>query len=435
MTDTTLSERLESYTARDVLGLLRTLLVVLIVVPFVIYAVPQVVGADQSYVVMSGSMEPTIGTGDVVIVNEVPTSQIEEGDVITFGGSAAAPPTTHRVIAIQESDGQRVFRTQGDNNEDPDPSPVPASSVRGRVMELPVSVPGADHSMLIIPFIGRVVLFAQTTVGIVTLILAPFVVLAGSELLTFTGGFRGDDESSEAEDSRVTEADGATSGAPATPDATDDPVADEDEGGFTLSIRVLTVAVAGLAALGTFAAQRAYETREPLMATAAVGSIVGCLLVMFVILFGEEVGSSAGQDADPISADQLRTDGSTTVAAESTAATDRTVAGRISPALREWPRTEVDSVERLSEMAEDRGTCVVRDAETGEHVLFDDGVAYTASVPETETEGTADPSDPARDGSNAPDATSESGGADPGADENDDPPVSDRPAANQEVDQ
>lgn len=423
MTDSTtpLTDRLGSYTARDALNLLGLLLLVAIVLPFVIYAVPQVVGASQSYVVLSGSMTPTFAPGDVVVVNDVPPARIQEGDVITFGGSATQPPTTHRVIAIERSNGHRIFRTKGDNNEDPDPSPVPASEVRGRVMELPAWLPGVFPSIFVIPYIGHVILFAQTTVGLVVLILGPFVLLAGSELLTFVRGFGGDDSADagdstdgEAGPSPASDSTPARSADSSTGASVDDAVADPSvaegsesaEDGFTLSIRVLAVAVALLAAVGTYAGQRAYETRDPLTATLAAGAVVGCLLVLFMIVFGGE--SESESDSRPpatTAAEPLRTDGSTGFT--DATPTERVVAGRPSSALRDWPRTEVDSPEALSEMAAERGTCVIRDAEAGEYVLFDDGVAYAAPPSGTEAKRPAvdDESASTDDSSDGDDAT------------------------------
>ncbi|TKX83266.1 hypothetical protein EXE43_25160, partial [Halorubrum sp. SS5] len=54
---------------RRIANIVGLMILVAIVVPFVVFAVPQVVGADQSYVVLSGSMEPAMSPGDVIIVN------------------------------------------------------------------------------------------------------------------------------------------------------------------------------------------------------------------------------------------------------------------------------------------------------------------------------------------------------------------------------
>lgn len=406
--DSSPSNRFGSYTARDALGPLKTLLLIAVVVPFVIYAVPQVVGAEQSYVVMSGSMEPTIGTGDVVVVNDVPASAVEQGDVITYGGSVTEPPTTHRVIAVEGSGAERVFRTKGDNNEDPDPSPVPAAELRGKVMELPVSVPGADHSLFVIPLIGRVILFAQTTVGFVVLILAPFVLLTGSELLTFVRSLREEDG---ATDDRT--AGGSTAGREA--DHGDGGRATADDGeGFTVSTRMLTIAVGVLAAVGTFTAQRASETRDPLMATVAAGAIAGCLLIVLLLLFGSGEDAAAPADPGPTTADRVRTDGAPVSVTEDVS-TDRVLTGRLPSTLSEWPRVEVDSPQVLAEMAAQRGTCVVHDVETETYALFDAGVVHTADASTAaDAPGDADVADgddePPADASTPSDTSGDQGG-------------------------
>lgn len=147
-----------------------TILLVVVVLPFVLTAVPQVVGADESYVVVSGSMEPTISPGDVVVVRSVNPDRIKQGALITFeqqGGEVEQ--VTHRVVEVVTRDGERYFRTRGDAMEDPDRQLVPASAVIGRVI-------------FYLPYVGHVVLFAQSWVGFVALLVVPVGLLISSEL-------------------------------------------------------------------------------------------------------------------------------------------------------------------------------------------------------------------------------------------------------------
>ncbi|WP_134668763.1 signal peptidase I [Halorussus marinus] len=169
-----LRQRVASINTASALRTLGFVVLLAIVVPFVVVAVPQVVGADASHVVLSSSMSPAIHAGDVVVVDGVATDAIEEGDVITY-----EPPAdheladvnlvTHRVVSVTEQGGERHFKTKGDANEEADRALVPASNVEGRVM---------FH----IPFVGRVISFAQSGPGIVALIVVPGVLLAVSEL-------------------------------------------------------------------------------------------------------------------------------------------------------------------------------------------------------------------------------------------------------------
>ena len=156
--------------ARRVMHLLGLFVLIGIIGIFVASAVPQTVGADESYVVLSDSMSPSIGAGAVVFVSAVPTDQIQTGDVITFqAGDSQNAPVTHRVVGIETADGERSFQTKGDANEDPDPDRVPQSAVIGEV---------SFH----VPLIGYVVTFAETDLGLVLLVVIPAGVLALTEI-------------------------------------------------------------------------------------------------------------------------------------------------------------------------------------------------------------------------------------------------------------
>ncbi|SHH61499.1 signal peptidase I [Halobaculum gomorrense] len=161
------------------------LALVIVVVPFVVYAVPQVVGAQQSYVVLSGSMEPAMSPGDVIIVDGVDAAAVQEGAVITFGGEDGGTPTTHRVVEVVERENGVAFRTKGDANEDPDQQLVTPSQLEGRVMTV------GGH-LLVIPYIGYVIQFVQTTVGFVALFVIPLTLLVASELWNIVGSSKPD---------------------------------------------------------------------------------------------------------------------------------------------------------------------------------------------------------------------------------------------------
>lgn len=196
----------------DVLSLLRRgarialpVLVLLAVLPFVAFAVPQAAGADHSFVVLSGSMEPSISPGDVVLVAGVDPGTIEDGDVITFQRSEGDSPTTHRVIEVEDAGDDVQFRTKGDANEDPDQEAVHADQVIGRVT-------------LTIPFIGHVITFVNTPTGFGLLVVTPLVAFVLSEAWAFRSRRQADDSnrSESTTDARF--------------DATDGPSVDDIEG-------------------------------------------------------------------------------------------------------------------------------------------------------------------------------------------------------------
>jgi signal peptidase len=124
---------------------------------------------ESSYVVTSGSMEPAIDVGAVILVERVDTATLGTGDVITFRRDRTARPVTHRVISVQDQGNDRSFLTKGDANEEPDREPIPASAVVGKVA-------------LVVPLIGYVVTYAQTDMGVILLVVLPGVALLSSEL-------------------------------------------------------------------------------------------------------------------------------------------------------------------------------------------------------------------------------------------------------------
>jgi signal peptidase len=130
---------------------------------------PQLVGADHSYTVVSGSMEPTIHVGDVVLVTDTQAATIEVDDVIVFDRDRSDDVrTTHRVVDVVERDDGLFFRTKGDANEDPDAALVPASALVGVVL-------------VSIPYVGYVLMLGATDAGIVAFVVVPAVLLVLSE--------------------------------------------------------------------------------------------------------------------------------------------------------------------------------------------------------------------------------------------------------------
>lgn len=121
-------------------------------------------------VVGGGSMEPAIATGSVVVVQPVDTQSIAAGDVVLYAPPSAPGTTTiHRVVEVVVENGALQFRTQGDANDAPDPSLVPAQNVKGQVR-------------LSVPYAGYVVYFIRTPLGLGLLIGMPAALIIGIEL-------------------------------------------------------------------------------------------------------------------------------------------------------------------------------------------------------------------------------------------------------------
>lgn len=89
----------------------------------------------------TGSMAPTIPTGSLALVREVPASEVGPGDVVTVDRPGRLP-VTHRVVANvpTPTPGTAVLVLQGDANARPDAEPYVVHEVR--VVEASVPVLG-----------------------------------------------------------------------------------------------------------------------------------------------------------------------------------------------------------------------------------------------------------------------------------------------------
>jgi signal peptidase len=123
------------------LGTLCTLVMVVIATLAVVVAVMSHFSPAGKYTVLghpvlsvlSGSMSPTIKTGDLVYDRPVTLAEAEHlrvGQIITFRATAGKT-FTHRIHAVQILDGSVVYQTKGDANNAPDQPLVAPSQVVG----------------------------------------------------------------------------------------------------------------------------------------------------------------------------------------------------------------------------------------------------------------------------------------------------------------
>jgi len=97
--------------------------------------------------VLTGSMEPGIATGSVVVGTPLTSADISVGDVVMFRPPApfTAPgdlPVVHRVTDITVVDGERQVRTQGDANPVEDPWVIDAEATTFYEMRMSSTVLG-----------------------------------------------------------------------------------------------------------------------------------------------------------------------------------------------------------------------------------------------------------------------------------------------------
>lgn len=125
-------------------------------------------GNIEIKIVKSGSMEPALHTGSIVVVK--PQESYAVGDVITFGeDSKQDVPTTHRILSIDTVNGQTLYTTKGDANEESDPEKTLERDVIGKVV-------GSA------PYAGYIIDFARQPTGFILLIVVPASIVIIDEL-------------------------------------------------------------------------------------------------------------------------------------------------------------------------------------------------------------------------------------------------------------
>jgi signal peptidase len=143
---------------RVLLGLVCLALVATLVPPLLGY---------QRYVVVGGSMEPTIHRGSVILDEIVPVEDLRPGDVITYVPPGRDAPSTHRIVSRElDAQGSWLFRTKGDANAEADAQPF--------VLERPVQA----RVKAAIPYVGLLWMGLASRQMRYALLVAPAILIA-----------------------------------------------------------------------------------------------------------------------------------------------------------------------------------------------------------------------------------------------------------------
>lgn len=134
------------------------------IILYLLVAIAPIVFGIQPFMVVSGSMEPTIHTGALVYVNTKDTD-VDTGDIIAFTeGNDNEMTVIHRVVA-DNNDG--TLTTKGDANENEDFAPIKAEQVVGTVV-------------FNIPKLGYVTNFLQSIKGIIVAVVLVGIAIVSS---------------------------------------------------------------------------------------------------------------------------------------------------------------------------------------------------------------------------------------------------------------
>lgn len=136
-----------------------TILVVLLVITTVSKKTD--VFGHRLYVILSGSMEPTIKTKQAVITKEIDEPQVD--DVIAFGENDFI--TVHRITKVYTEGGNKLYQTKGDNNNAEDKELVKKESIKGKVQYV---LPGVGETVL---FLQQHLILLVVGIGVIIMII------------------------------------------------------------------------------------------------------------------------------------------------------------------------------------------------------------------------------------------------------------------------
>lgn len=154
------------------------------------------IGGISLFRVVTGSMEPEIPVGSLLLCQETDIADIQEGEIICFRSKnpqIMGKIVTHRVVNVTLSgDGEVLLETKGDANLSADAEYVTASNLIGRVHHY-----SKDNNVMV-----SLVNVLTDKIGFMMLILFPTLLIAGFILRSCMNNMRRDIEIALEEEKR-----------------------------------------------------------------------------------------------------------------------------------------------------------------------------------------------------------------------------------------
>jgi len=144
------------------------ILVGILVVFLLLLIFPVFPGNYKILIIYSGSMEPAIKMGSLVLVKSADEYKI--GEVITFKNPANPKKlTTHRIIDFKVTNNQLTYITKGDANRAPDEREIFQPEIIGKVL-------------FSIPYLGYALNFIKQPLVLALIIIIPATIIIYDEM-------------------------------------------------------------------------------------------------------------------------------------------------------------------------------------------------------------------------------------------------------------
>lgn len=147
---------------------------ILLIAFFTVGSNTDILGGYKSFMVLSGSMEPAILIGDIIITHV--QEQYVKNDAITFYGEENRV-VTHRIVSISQEKSQTRFDTKGDANRSEDDASIYQAAIIGKVI-------------FVIPKLGYLVNFSRSIPGLIILVFIPSLALIINQILKMSSNVK-----------------------------------------------------------------------------------------------------------------------------------------------------------------------------------------------------------------------------------------------------
>ena len=123
----------------EILYIVLFIIVILMLIVVILQRVTDnsvTIGGYRMFTVATGSMVPQYEVGDILISKEIEPSDIKDGDDIVYRGKEGSfkdKVVTHRVISIEQENGEYKIITKGIANQEQDPE-ITDEQVYGKVI-------------------------------------------------------------------------------------------------------------------------------------------------------------------------------------------------------------------------------------------------------------------------------------------------------------